>query len=139
MHDIQGLLSLWPKHYFLLPSRSSITLINCLLPRKENVFTVLLYACTFWNISDPSELSVNWSSKIEQLMKCSTAEEYQSFLFSLLSSSFYYFPLIVFLYLSFMLFLIKRRLLEKSGSVLVIITELFILTKLKINCDKEQD
>lgn len=26
-------------------------------------------------LSDPCELNVNWSAKIEQLMKCNTAEE----------------------------------------------------------------
>ena len=119
----------------LLPSHLSITLLIA----SSHVRKIFLQYCFTYVLSlilsDPSELSVNWSAKTEQLLKCSTAEEYQSFLLSLLSSSFYHFPLNTFLYLSFILFVMKRRLLDISDWVLVIITELFILAKLKINCD----
>lgn len=61
---------------FSIHSRFSHSLIaSCHLKKIQYCFMYVYSGI----LSDPCELNVNWSGKIQQLMMCSTAEEEHSF------------------------------------------------------------
>lgn len=135
MCDIQGLLCPCPRCSFSIHIHIPLSqwLLASCLPKKIFLQHCFMYVLSRI-LSDPSELSVNCSADTEQLMawkqkKKSWRPALLAYYISLLP-----FCLIIFLHLSFILFVIQRRLVEVSGSVLTVITKLIILAKLKTNC-----
>lgn len=108
-------------------TRLSLSLIAfCHLKKIQYCFVYVHFGI----LSDPCELNVSWSGKIQQLMMCSTAEEECTFclvLFLLSFCSDYSW------YLSFILFATERKFLDVPDSILVVTVELIILAALETN------